>query len=257
MSKKDVEALSELAMWEDWQDIVRRSLPNFCASPIYVQQRSQTQDEFESAAQYVAELPRKYDLDGKTRDARFGGLVRTTKACGDVTRMWIDSNVEIDFLQRSLHPTPLSSQRILDIGAGYGRLAVAMAPLVKSYACVDPVPISTGLCKMYTAQYTPRAKVWELADFCAAADLAADLAINIHSWNECSLTQVGRWLEKIKLIPHLFTVSNGHLSGGRSAYSTWGGKGESFRPLLEKQYDLLAEEEVGLSHHPHALWRLK
>lgn len=244
-------------MWQDWQGIVERSLPNFCASPIYVQQRSQSQEDFERTAVYVTRPGAIIvDPDGKTRDAEFGGLVRETKACGPVTRMWLDSCVEVDFLMRHLPCVP----RVLDIGAGYGRLAVAMYPFSEAYFCVDAVPISTQLCRQYLQRFQPGVSVLSLATFAAGAGvLKADLAVNVHSWNECSLEQVSRWLQVLKglKVRFLFTVSNGHLSGGKSAYATWGGKGDSFRPLLEAQYELLAEEEIGLSNHPHALWRLR
>ena len=252
----DISGLSELAMWEDWQEIVRRNLPNFAASPIYVQQRSQTQEDFEIAAEYVARRP-KIDPNGKTRDAEFGGIVRQTRALGAVTRMWIDSNVEADFLRRHLD---LQETRALDIGAGYGRLAVALSPIMRGYYCVDAVPISTEICREYLHRFAPMAGIFSLSEFGEIADtLAPDLAINIHSWNECSLPQIARWLGVLRAIgvPMLFTVSNGKIGGGKSAYASWGGGGESFRPLLEAQYDLIAEESIGLSSHPHALWRLK
>lgn len=249
--------LSELAMWEDWQGIVARSLPNFCASPIYVQQRTQSQEDFERTAEYVTRPGAIIvDPDGKTRDAEFGGLVRETKACGPVTRMWLDSCVEVDFIMRHLPTVP----RVLDIGAGYGRLAVALYPFSDAYFCVDAVPISTEICRSYIGRFQPGVTVLSLGTFVQRPEnLKVDLAVNVHSWNECSYAQVARWLQVLEhlRVKYLFTVSNGHLSGGKSAYATWGGKGNSFRPLLEKQYELIAEEEIGLSQHPHALWKLR
>lgn len=243
-------------MWEDWQEIVRHSLPNFAASPIYVQQRSQTQDDFEIAAEYVASRPIA-DPDGRTRDAEFGAIVRQTRALGSVTRMWLDSNVETDFLRRHVD---LAKQITLDIGAGYGRLAVALAPMVSRYYCVDSVPISTEISRGYVQRFAPGADVLSLAEFGdRASSLNINLAINVHSWNECSLPQIARWLGVLKMmrVTHLFTVSNGKITGGKSAYASWGGNGESFRPLLEAQYRLVAEESIGLSGHPHALWETK
>ena len=243
-------------MWEDWQEIVRRSLPNFAASPIYVQQRSQSQDEFERAAEECAALANNYDPYGKVRDEEFGALVRTTKAMGRITRMWIDSNIEIDFVTRHVG----CDFRMLDIGAGYGRLAVPMSTFAKAYYCVDPVPISVEICTGYCARFAPDVQVLPVAELLSEAPtMKIDMAINIHSWNECSIAQIRRWLSVLDelRVPLLFTVSNGQISGGRSAYSSWGGRGESWRPLLEAQYELIAEEGIGLSHHPHALWRLR
>jgi SAM-dependent methyltransferase len=256
------EDFSKLAMWEDWQRIVERSLPNFAESPIFVQQRSQTDEEFERAAEYVKSFPVKYDPFGMTRDARYGGLVRDTKALGPVTRMWIDTNVEIDFLTRHLGEDRLRTMDVLDIGAGYGRLAVGLSPHVREYVCVDAVPISTVVCRQYVEKYAPSVYVPDLVEFVegpAYQQLSVELAINVHSWNECSLEQIENWLKLLRErnVQLLFTVSNGSIKAGRQAYSSWGGKGESFRPLLEKYYNLEVEESIGLSEHPHAIWSLK
>jgi SAM-dependent methyltransferase len=251
------EDISGLAMWEDWQEIVKRSLPDFAASPIYVQQRSQTQEDFERTAEYVRENG-VIDPMGKTRDALFGGLVRDTRALGLVTRMWLDSNVEIDFLRRHFG-FDLGGCRVLDIGAGYGRLAVPLSVFTGSYTCVDAVPISTIICRQYAAQFAPLVRVPSLDEFMVEGDHQFDLAINIHSWNECSISQIANWLQLLvnRNVRYLFTVSNGSLQGGRQAYSSWGGTGESFRPLIEARYELIKEESIGLSFHPHSLWRLK
>jgi SAM-dependent methyltransferase len=248
-------------MWEDWQEIVKRSLPNFCASPIYVQQRSQTDEDFERAAEQVARGP-QIDIAGKLRDVKYGGVVRHTKACGDVTRMWIDSCVEIEFLMRNgiLSSIGCYGIQALDIGAGYGRLAVPLSRYVGRITCVDSVPISTEICHKYTQEFATGVHVLSLPEFVAQRDsLGFDLAINVHSWNECSFEQVRNWLDVLRemKVPYLFTVTNGSIKSGRTAYTTWGGKGDSFRPLLEERYDLVTEEETGLSMHPHGIWRLR
>lgn len=247
-------------MWEDWQKIVEESLPNFCRSPIYVQQRSQTQEDFESAADYVAAYCHQFPHP--LRDVEFGGVIRDTKACGKVTRMWLDSCVEADFIQRNL-ADKTHTLRVLEIGAGYGRLAANMQRGVRTYTCVDAVPISTEVCRSYTARFASLVHVSGLAEFVERVNSSEppefDLAINVHSWNECSYAQVERWLNLLRYlrVTYLFTVSNGHISGGKSAYATWGGSGNSFRPLLCERYTLVNEEEIGLSRHPHALWQLR
>ena len=66
--KIDPVGLSELAMWNQWQEVVRLSLPNFCADMVYVDQHSPTPEEFAEVADYVAaHNPRR--LEGRTRDA--------------------------------------------------------------------------------------------------------------------------------------------------------------------------------------------
>lgn len=248
--------LTELSMWEDWQEIVKRSLPQFAASPIYVQQRSQTQQDFENAADHVSRRP-LIDPEGKLRDVEFGGISRQTKACGGVTRMWLDSETEIDFLLRHLW---LADKHVLDIGAGYGRLAVPLSRFVSRYHTVDAVPISTEISRHYLARFAPSVQVHDIGSFSRTyPSLKTDLAINIHSWNECSVEQIDNWLTVLEemRVPWLFTVSNGSLRNGKPAYCSWGGKGDSFRPLIETRFTLAAEESIGLSNHPHALWKLK
>src|SRR6185369_3481000 len=89
----------KLGMWQDWQDRVKASLPNFAANPIYVEQ-GRPVEEFEEIAKYVFER-HLFDSDGRVRDAEFGARVVQTSR-GPMTRMWLDSCVEMDFLSRAL-----------------------------------------------------------------------------------------------------------------------------------------------------------
>jgi len=255
----NIEDLSQLASWQEWQEKVKASRPNFCASPIYVEQDVQTPEEFERAAEYVAQRPLgQLDLSGKTRDAAFGGRVVTTKACGPVTRMWLDSNVEMDFLRRHLHTLVWD---FLDIGAGYGRLAASMTPYCSSFTCVDAVPISTEISREYLQKFAPPARVLSLEEFAKwEPSSKTTVAINIHSWNECYLKNIAAWLAALKelKIPLLFTVSHGQLDASIDpSYYCCDEFSPSFRPLLEREYRLIAEESIGLSNHPHALWERK
>jgi hypothetical protein len=133
-----------------------------------------------------------------------------------------------------------------------------MEPRVGAFYCVDAVPISTRLCQQYTQRFNPEVTVLSLPAFIALRHkIHPDLAINIHSWNECSYEQVERWLEVLREmgVPWLFTVSHGQLDARiQRAYYTWGGTQPSFRPLLQEQFELVAEESIGLGSHPHALW---
>lgn len=243
-------------MWSTWQDKVRASLPNFCAHPIYVDQ-GQCEAEFQSVADYVHK--RGYiDEGGQLRDAAFGARVVET-TYGKLTRMWLDSNVELDFLLRVLG----NGRKVLDIGAGYGRLAVAGRELFPRYVCVDAVPVSTEVCRGYCAQFASHVEVPSFPDFLALyrhhyKDL--DVAINVHSWNECSLEQINGWLDLLGEmgIPYLFTVSHGQNDASiEGSYYTWDHGRPSFRPAIESRYELVAEESIGFSKHPHAIWRRK
>ena len=247
------EPLAELAMWSEWMKVVKKSLPHFAKHPIYVDQDTPTEEDFERVAKYVMQHG-PIDWAGRARDEEFGA--RVVKTClGRVTRMWLDSNVEIQFLQRHLG---LTNRHVLDIGAGYGRLAVMMWPHVDDYVCVDAVPISTELCRTYCARFCPEAHVLTLEEFQAQKmALAIDLAINIHSWNECSLEQIERWLSVLRgmRVPWLFTVSHEQWDAEhQTAYHSWGDS-RMWRDSILREFDLVAEESLGLSDNPHALWR--
>ncbi len=251
--------LSELGMWQEWQETVKAALPKFAANPIFVEQNSVPEERFRELAEKVI-LMEPYDPDGMTRDAEFGARVVDT-CLGPVTRMWLESMVEIDFILRHL-PEQSKFTRVLDIGAGYGRLAVPMTNVFSQVACVDAVPISTEVCRRYCSQFAPfKVNVFSIGEFERDyRDLNFDLATNIHSFNECKLSQIENWLKALEVmqVPYLFTVSHGQMDHNpEPSYRSYGDDHPSFRPLLEARYDLIAEESLGLSPSPHALWRLK
>lgn len=244
-------ALAGLQMWEAWQHKVKASLPMFCANPIYVEQLSPSKVEFARIAKEAFANP--IDPDGALRDVEFGGVVHRTPS-GTATRMWLDANTEIRFIQKHC---PLEAPRVLEIGAGYGRLAAIYNPLCARYVTVDAVPISTQISRFYCSRYAPDVEVWDLEEFATNAIPGLfDLAINIHSWNECSVEQVKQWLDVLVglEVPWLFAVSHGKGSG---AWRTQEHRQPSFRHLLTERYELVHEAEIGLGPHPNSIWKLK
>ncbi len=241
--------LGALGYWQRWQNTVIKSLPNFAADYVYL---AQTYDlsAYERAAERVRkQLGHQCPATG-FRDAEHGAMVVETKALGPVTRSFLDSEIELEFLGKYVDLDNLSTA--LDIGAGYGRFAVALACSAPEATihCVDAVPISTILQRQYTRD-RDRIRVHTL-DFMDTQP-RVDLAINIHSWSECGIEQVERWLKYIRC-EYLFTAAN------TPGYETWGGgtwKGESFKPLLESRYDLLGEESgIGVDENStYAAWR--
>ncbi len=250
--------LSELGMWESWQETVKAALPNFAANPIYVEQNSVPEEKYRELAERVEGFE-VVDWEGKIRDAEFGARIVET-GIGPVTRMWLEAQEEINFITRKLGFN-VSDLNVLDIGAGYGRLAVPLSEVAKNVTCVDAVPISTQICRDYCARFAPSVKVLSLEEFEATyQNLKFDLAINIHSFNECKLGQIKEWLAVLKemAVPYLFTVSHGQMNHiPEPSYRAYGDDHPDFRHLLEAQYDLIAEESLGLSPNPFALWKLK
>lgn len=254
MTMMTVDPLLGLAMWHTWQDKVVAALPHYAASPWYLEQDSLPPAVVNAVASAMTvRVP-----TGATRDIVHGARSFSTDI-GVVTRAWVDGNIEIDFLVRHLG-IPAVNVDVLDIGAGYGRLAVMLAPYVGSYTCVDAVPVSVEVCRDYTQLYEPSVRVLDVAGLRAVMTdpvFRPTLAINIHSWNECSTDQVVAWVDVLAAlqVPWLFTVSHGQnddVTVAETSYRSWGGE---FRSLLVDRYDLIAEESIGISRNPHALWR--
>lgn len=253
--------LTNLAMWVEWEQRVKAALPNIGADRVYVDQFSPPASQFQDE---VTRLGLRPAPDDQMRDAEFGARVVKT-SIGYLTRMWLDSMVEMNFLLRHL-PTSFADTRIIEVGPGYGRFAVEMAPCVLRYQTVDPVPVSREQFKLYTERFAPGANIgsWDVETFLATAKPGEfDLAINVHSWNECHLECIRAWLAELKRlrIPYLFHVSHGQNKDApvvkQDSYYAWCDGNPSYRPLLEAQYELIAEENIGLDYHPHSLWKLK
>lgn len=258
----NIEDLAGLGMWQDWQSKVESELPNFAKCPLYVAQGHIKQERFEEVANLVARTLSMGDtasvafsLSSKTRDAEFGARVVNTASLGDVTRMWLDSNVEIDFLRR--HLPDLKEMTALDIGAGYGRLPVMLSPFVKEMYCTDAVPISTAICRGYCQRFAPSVKALSLEEFVNSPGLKIDLAINVHSFNECPMAQIQAWINAVLELgaKHLFLVDHG--INLETSYKAWDNNMASFRPVLEEHFNIVAQESLGLSHSTHSLWTRK
>lgn len=133
-----------------------------------------------------------------------------------VSRDLLDSIAEIYFLERNLNISTSPGLTILDIGAGYGRLAHRMVeafPHIQSYLCVDAVALSTFLSDFYLKfrGVSNRAKVIPLYEIeNTLAETPVDLAINVHSFSECRLDAIDWWLSLIARhkVKYLFIVPN-------------------------------------------------
>ncbi len=196
-------------------------------------------------------------LEKLTEDGAFGA--HTFEVDGKtVSRDLLDSVLEINFLDRhlGLSRRPVS---ILDIGAGYGRLAHRMAetfPNVR-YFCTDAVPVSTFLCEYYLRYrgVQDRATVIPLTGLNALEEAHIDIAINIHSFAECTLAAIDwwvRWLRsrKVKLVLIIPNVRGPMTNAG-----------EEFGPILERHgYRQILEEPKFLdpvisTYAVHPGWR--
>jgi hypothetical protein len=133
---------------------------------------------------------------------------------------------------------------VLDIGAGYGRLAHRMAtalPNLKFYGCADAIAVSSFIAEYYLQYRHVDNKAQILPLDTIEDDLknnSIDLALNIHSFSECTLSAIQWWMRLLQenQVPYLMIVPN---SG--TALLTQDGK--DFRPLINQYgYEFMAVE---------------
>jgi SAM-dependent methyltransferase len=139
-------------------------------------------------------------VDRLGEDGAFGCWTYSYPGHELVSRDLLESVNEICFLERQLGLAGRQSLRILDIGAGYGRLAHRMAaayPDLADYCCVDAIPESTFLSEYYLGYRgsSPPARVVPLHQLEEKLEGASfDLAVNIHSFSECTYAAIEWWI---------------------------------------------------------------
>lgn len=165
---------------------------------------------------YIKTIDKLGLLDLLEEDDLFGCYAFSTIDNLRVSRDLLDSILEIYFLEESIKISELSNLKVLDIGAGYGRLAHRMVqglPNIEKVFCVDAIAESTFISEYYLRfrGVDEKAAVIPLDDLDnLLANESINLAINIHSFSECTLASIKAWLEilhKYK-IEYLMIVPN-------------------------------------------------
>ena len=185
-----------------------------------------------------------------TEDGLFGCWTFEYPGWPRVSRDLLDSINELLFLDRHTGVLRRPGLTVLDIGAGYGRLAHRMltaAPSLKSYLCADAVPESAFLCEYYLRfrGCADRAEVLPLDELDARlAERTLDLALSIHSFSEMGTPAIESWLSRVANgnTPWLLIVPN-HADRllTMEADGTW----RDFSPLLAAHgYELAVKEPV-------------
>lgn len=165
-----------------------------------------------------------------------------------VSRDLLDSVAEIYFLHRHLGIAGKREMRVVDVGAGYGRLAHRMVSALSNvtrYLCTDAIPVSTFISEYYLrfrgiedrARAVP---VTEIESVLGASPV--DLAINIHSFSECRVPAVAWWLRVLRdhNVKHLMIVPNAMDHGGTRLLTS---RREDLMPLLaDFGFEILASE---------------
>lgn len=166
-----------------------------------------------------------------------------------VSRDLLDSIMEISFLEEKIGLSSIPDLTVLDIGAGYGRLAHRMAealPNLSQYLCTDAVPESTLVSEFYTnfRGVSDRVRVVPLDEVERVAPNARiDVALNVHSFSECAMASIEYWLDLVERaqVPWLFIVPN---TGDQLISWEASGSRESFLPAITKRgYELVVKQD--------------
>ena len=164
-------------------------------------------------------------------DGAFGCWIFEYPGWPPVSRDLLDSVNELYFLQRHLGFLERAGWRVLDVGAGYGRLAhraLCAVPALEQYVCTDAVPESTFLCDYYLQfrGVRERADVVPLHQLERLAGRRYDLAVNIHSFPEMSHAAIDGWLARIAAlgVPWLLVIPDGEHFLTREAELDAGGE---------------------------------
>ncbi|HLK23978.1 MAG TPA: putative sugar O-methyltransferase [Caulobacteraceae bacterium] len=176
--------------------------------------RNMSRPGYALATYYALARDRLGLLDRLSEDDAFGNF--TFEIAGKVvSRDLLDSVNELAFLDRHLGLNGAAPLTVLDIGAGYGRLAHRAVTAFDNvrWLCTDAVPVSTFVSDYYLrfrgvaarAASIPLDQIEQ-----RLVETPADLAINIHSFPECRLEAIRWWLGLIAArgVRRLFLVPN-------------------------------------------------
>lgn len=167
-----------------------------------------------------------------------------------ISRDIIDSVLEIFFMKKMLTGLHGSSPvSVLDIGAGYGRLAHRLFEEGNfgQVICTDGIPESSFICDYYLKFRGVDSK----ASVCTPLNLSEQLkrsrpsvAVNIHTFSTCSWRSVKWWMEILaeNLIQHLFIVPNAGEDVGKTLLTTESdGQRVDYSPILsDAGYELIS-----------------
>jgi len=168
------------------------------------------------SAYYVRSVDELGLLERLTEDGAFGAVLVPIGDGWVVSRDLLDSVLEINFLARHLEIASRDGLEILDVGAGYGRLAHRLTEGLENVSrvlCTDAVAESTFVSDFYLRfrGAVPRAEVVPLDEIEARLTAASvTIATNVCSFAECPLTAVDWWLNLLAAhdVAHIFIVAN-------------------------------------------------
>lgn len=210
-----------------WKVALRNSVDDiryFRGDNVYVwayRSAGEIRRRFYTYGQYVRALDTR-GLMGNSliEDGAFGCFSYSFKTMPTISRDLLDSVNELYFLDRHCQLLSRKGLRVLDIGAGYGRLAhrmLAATDGVEKYWCIDAIPRSSFVSdyylrhRGYAGASDSRAVVVPLDKMDTAIPVGSiDLAVNVHSFSEMCYEAIEEWIGwLVKLqVPRLFLVPN-------------------------------------------------
>jgi len=213
---------SHRSLWSHHYLATELKLDQFRADNVYVHQsRSASKASYILTAYYVQSCDKLGLLNTLRDDDLFGNYLVSFNGDLLVGRELLDAVLEINFLNDKLGLAGLDNPVIIDIGAGYGRLAhrlVQAIPKLETVLCTDAIPESTFLSEFYLRfrGCESKARVIPLDEVEGElGNQPVDLAINVHSFGECPLRSIKWWLDLVSSnrIKYLFIVPNGEALG--------------------------------------------
>nr|BBG91923.1 methyltransferase [Streptomyces sp.] len=212
---------SPLNSHSQWKDDYRSDLhlPYFRGDNCYVRQVTNFAGRLASSlsryAGYLHGIDDRRLLGRLVEDGAFGCWAFDHGNGMKISRDLLDSVNELSFLARAWDLFDRSDVTVIDIGAGYGRLAHRMVEAfdgIDRYYCVDAVPESTFVCSYYLDHrgVSDRAVTIPLDRLDEIDGTRIDLAVNIHSFSEMPYSAIEAWLNwlAVRRVENLFIVSN-------------------------------------------------
>ena len=182
-------------------------LKNFRGDNHYVYQTrySPTAATYHVTAYYSRDTD-KLGLFGRLKeDGLFGAYTVPFDADYLISRDLLDSINQANVIARLLNITYNDPIKVLDIGAGYGRLAHRLAEGLPNahITCTDAVPLSTFISDHYLQfrGLASKTKVVPLDETeTALPSQHFDLITNFHSFSECKQSAIAWWLHLLERV---------------------------------------------------------
>ena len=203
----------ELGVWTD-KHTQKIDLANFRSDNVYVWQKRNLTIENYLVSYLLTRIADKADLLAQLSENGNYGVEFFEFSSRKISRDLLDSVLEINFMIDMVGLDSLAKFRVLDIGAGYGRLGRNLARVFPEMkiGCIDAIPLSTAISEYYLGEEIERGqiKVYSLSQLDELANSSFDLAVNIHSFSEMSLSSVEDWIGFLKKakVPRVFIVPN-------------------------------------------------